>query len=65
MASVKALPGWNSRWRSGFILLEVRLFGIYIFSLEYKIICGHPTAQMIFVWMSGQLGCLDGSRMSK
>jgi len=56
MASVKALPGWNSRWSSGFILLEVRLFGIYNFSLEYKIICGHPTAQMDFRLDVGSTG---------
>ena len=57
MASVKGLPGWNSRWSSGFILLEVTLFGIYIFfSLEYKIICGHPTAQMDFRLDVGSTG---------
>ena len=55
MASVKGLPGWNSRWSSGFILLEVMLFGI-IFSLEYEIICGHPTAQMDFRLDVGSTG---------
>ena len=55
MASVKGLPGWNSRWSSGFFLLEVMLFGI-IFSLEYKIICGHPTAQMDFRLDVGSTG---------
>ena len=58
------LDGVQDGVRDQWILLEVMLFDV-IFSWEYEIFCGQPMAQMDFHLDVSQLGCLDGSRLSK
>ena len=56
MASVKGLPGWNSRWSSGPLDPAGSNDDCCDLSLEYEIICGHPMAQMDFHLDVGSTG---------
>jgi hypothetical protein len=56
MACVKALPRWNSRWRSGSWYPAGSYDDCSNLFLEYEIICGHPMAQMDFHLDVGSTG---------